>query len=73
MRARMGAAILAVLVTAQAVLGIATLLLAAPLALALAHQAFAVVVFTASIVHAEWLWHGAPLGAPKTAAAEQPA
>jgi cytochrome c oxidase assembly protein subunit 15 len=68
-----GAAILAVLVTAQAVLGIATLLLAAPLALALAHQAFAVVVFTASIVHAERLWHGVSLRAPNAAAAEQPA
>jgi cytochrome c oxidase assembly protein subunit 15 len=70
---RRGAGLLAALVTAQAALGIATLLLADPLALALTHQIFAMVVFTASIVHAERLWHGARLRAANAAEAEQPA
>ncbi|MBV9259799.1 MAG: COX15/CtaA family protein, partial [Pseudolabrys sp.] len=43
---------LAVLVTLQATLGIATLLFVAPLHLALAHQAFAIVVLTVAVVHA---------------------
>ena len=43
---------LALLVTAQAALGIITLLAVAPLHLALAHQAFAIVVLTAAVVHA---------------------
>jgi heme a synthase len=71
--ARRSAALLAVLVTTQAALGIATLLLADPLKLALTHQVFAIVVFTASIVNAERLWEGARLRAPNVATAEQPA
>jgi cytochrome c oxidase assembly protein subunit 15 len=71
--ARRGAAVLAALVTAQAALGIGTLLMADPLALALTHQVFAVLVFSASIVYAERLWDTAGLRAPKAAAAEQPA
>jgi cytochrome c oxidase assembly protein subunit 15 len=43
------AVILAILVLAQTGLGIATLLLAVPLALALAHQLFATLVLTASV------------------------
>jgi cytochrome c oxidase assembly protein subunit 15 len=57
LRARQEAVVLALLVTAQAALGIATLLLVVPLALAIAHQAMAVVVLTAAIVHAERLRH----------------
>jgi cytochrome c oxidase assembly protein subunit 15 len=71
--ARAGAAALALLVTAQATLGIATLLLADPLDLALTHQVFAIVVFTASIVHAERLWRRARVPVRSAAAAEQPA
>lgn len=48
-----GAAIVAVLVTLQAALGIVTLLHQTPLGLALAHQMLAIVLFTAAIVHAE--------------------
>jgi cytochrome c oxidase assembly protein subunit 15 len=57
LRARQEAVVLALLVTAQAALGIATLLLVVPLGLAIAHQAMAVVVLTAAIVHAERLRH----------------
>jgi cytochrome c oxidase assembly protein subunit 15 len=45
----------AVLVTAQAALGIMTLLHVAPLGLSLAHQMLAVVVLTAAVLHAEAL------------------
>jgi cytochrome c oxidase assembly protein subunit 15 len=51
-RARSAAVLLAGLVTVQVVLGILTLLYAAPLHLALTHQAFAIVVLTAAVVHA---------------------
>jgi cytochrome c oxidase assembly protein subunit 15 len=51
---RRGALILAGLVTAQAMLGIVTLLYVAPLSLSLAHQAFAIVVLTFAVVHAEY-------------------
>ena len=54
-----GAVILAVTTTLQAVLGIVTLLYEAPLALALAHQMLAIVVFTIAIVYAERLSHRA--------------
>lgn len=50
-----GAAGLAALVTLQAALGIVTLLYVAPLGLSLAHQGFAIVVLTASVLHAERL------------------
>jgi len=54
-RALVSAAVVALLVTAQAALGIITLLNVAPLGLSLAHQAFAIVVLTAVVVHAESL------------------
>jgi cytochrome c oxidase assembly protein subunit 15 len=50
-----GALALAATVTLQAVLGIVTLLHQAPLALALSHQAMAIVVLTIAVVHAEHL------------------
>ena len=52
-----GALILAGAVTLQAALGIVTLLQQAPIALALAHQVVAILVFTIAVVHAERLWH----------------
>jgi heme a synthase len=54
-----GAAILAVMVTLQAALGIVTLLNQAPLPLAFAHQVLAILVFTISVMHAERLTHRA--------------
>jgi heme a synthase len=71
--ARTGAAWLAVVVTAQAALGIVALVANDPLELALAHQVFAIVVFSVSIVHAERLWHSARMLVSRGAAAEQPA
>ena len=56
-RAAAGALTVALLVTAQATLGIVTLLYQVALPLALSHQMFAIVVFTATIVHAEQLSH----------------
>ena len=50
-----GAFVLAGAVTLQAALGIVTLLYQAPLALALAHQVMALIVFSIAIVHAERL------------------
>jgi cytochrome c oxidase assembly protein subunit 15 len=50
-----GALALAAAVTLQAALGIVTLLHQAPIALALAHQAMAIVVLTIAAVHAERL------------------
>jgi cytochrome c oxidase assembly protein subunit 15 len=47
---------LAIAVTLQAALGIATLLRQAPLHLAMAHQLLAIAVFTIAIVNAERLW-----------------
>jgi cytochrome c oxidase assembly protein subunit 15 len=49
------ALVVAVLVTAQATLGIVTLLHVVPLGLSLAHQMLAVVVLTAAVLHAEAL------------------
>jgi heme a synthase len=49
---RIGAAALAAVVCAQAALGIVTLLLAAPLALGMLHQAMALVVLTVATLHA---------------------
>jgi cytochrome c oxidase assembly protein subunit 15 len=57
LRARREAIVLALLVTVQAALGVATLLLVVPLALAIAHQAMAAVVLTFAIIHAERLRH----------------
>ena len=64
-----GALILAGAVTFQAALGIITLLEQAPVTLALTHQMVAILVFTIAIVHAERLWHGEGLLAPKPATA----
>ena len=50
-----GAFILAGLMTAQAVLGVVTLLHQAPIPLALAHQMLAVLVLTVAVLHAERL------------------
>jgi heme a synthase len=49
---RIGAALLAAAVGAQVALGIVTLLMAAPLALAMLHQAMALVVLTVATLHA---------------------
>ena len=59
------AIVLAGAVTLQAALGIVTLLYQAPLALALAHQVMALVVFSIAIVHAAQLSHRAPMRAPQ--------
>ena len=56
-RGTAGALIVVALVTAQAALGIVTLLYQVALPLALSHQMFAIVVFTAAIVHAERMSH----------------
>jgi heme a synthase len=53
--ALVGALILAAAVIMQAVLGILTMIYQMPLALALAHQAMAIVVLTAAVVHLERL------------------
>ncbi len=63
-----GPVVLAVMMTLQAALGIVTLLYEAPLALALAHQIAAIVVFTYAVVHAEQSTHSARLQAPQKAA-----
>jgi cytochrome c oxidase assembly protein subunit 15 len=57
-RALEGALTLAGVVTLQAVLGIVTLLYLAPLGLALAHQALAIVALTVAVVHAARLVPG---------------
>jgi cytochrome c oxidase assembly protein subunit 15 len=51
--ARAGALMVATVVTLQATLGILTLLHQAPLALALAHQAMAIIVLTFAVMHAQ--------------------
>src|SRR5258705_6791469 len=51
--ARAGALALASAVTLQAALGIVTLVHQAPMALALSHQAMAIVVLTIAVVHVE--------------------
>jgi cytochrome c oxidase assembly protein subunit 15 len=51
-RLRTGAVLLAVAICAQATIGIITLLAAAPLALAMLHQAMALVVLTIATLHA---------------------
>jgi cytochrome c oxidase assembly protein subunit 15 len=47
-----GAVLLAAAVTVQAALGVTTLLFQAPIPLALAHQAMAILVFTLAVLHA---------------------
>src|SRR3569833_1875076 len=65
-RAAAGALTVALLVTAQAALGVVTLLYQVALPLALLHQMFAIVIFTAAIVHAEQMSHREALAAPRT-------
>jgi cytochrome c oxidase assembly protein subunit 15 len=67
------ALVVAAMVTAQAALGIATLLAGDPLALALTHQVFAVFVFTTAIVHAQRVWQNGRVPVAHAPAAEQPA
>jgi len=55
-----GAVLLAIAVTLQAALGIWTLLMVAPLSLALLHQAMAMVVLTVATVHAASVAERAP-------------
>ena len=64
--ARDGVLALTTAVTLQALLGLMTLLHQAPLALALMHQAMAMVVLTVAVIHAE------RLNAPRTSAAVTP-
>jgi cytochrome c oxidase assembly protein subunit 15 len=61
---RIAAAALAIVVCAQVALGIATLLTAAPLALAMLHQAMALIVLTVVTLHAS---HAVALPAPSPA------
>ena len=61
-----GAFLLVMAITAQAVLGIVTLVEGAPIGLALAHQGLAMVVLTVAVMHAASL---ATAGAPQRAAA----
>jgi heme a synthase len=66
-----GAAILAIAVTLQAALGIATLLNQAPIPLALAHQVMAILVLTLAVMHAERHWHRADQRLPAAAATRE--
>ena len=61
--------ILAGAVTVQALLGIVTLLLQAPIPLAQTHQMVAILVLTIAIVHAERFWHRQPAPAAALAPA----
>jgi len=67
---RVMALLLAGMVSAQAVLGIVALVADDPLDLALAHQVFAILVFTVSIIHAQRLSQGARLRVGQSTAAE---
>jgi cytochrome c oxidase assembly protein subunit 15 len=49
--------VLAIAVTVQAALGVATLLYQVPILLALAHQGMAVVVLAIAVLHSERLMH----------------
>jgi heme a synthase len=68
--ALLSALILAGAVTLQAALGVVTLLEQAPLALALLHQAMAIVVLTIAVLHAQWLASPAPARAAGRIAAD---
>ena len=70
-RGASGAVLLAAAVTLQVGLGVTTLLYQAPLALALAHQMLAIVVFTVAVVHAERLSHRMTSRLAHAAVAEQ--
>jgi cytochrome c oxidase assembly protein subunit 15 len=70
-RGASGAVLLAAAVTLQAGLGVTTLLYQAPLALALAHQMLAILVFTIAVVHAGRLSHRTTSRMAHAAVAEQ--
>jgi cytochrome c oxidase assembly protein subunit 15 len=70
-RAASGALSLAIVVTLQAMLGIATLLHQAPLPMALAHQAMAIIVLTFAVLNAARLT-AKTVGARRDAAASPP-
>jgi heme a synthase len=70
-RGASGAVLLAAAVTLQAGVGVTTLLYQAPLALALAHQFVAIVVFTVAVVHAERLSHRVASRLTQASVAEQ--
>lgn len=65
-REKGGALLLAAMVTAQAVLGIVTLLYQAPIALALAHQMLAILVLTVAVMQAQRLSGRGAVRAPQT-------
>src|SRR3984885_1109418 len=67
-----GAILLAVAVTLQAALGIWTLLMVAPLSLALTHQAMAMIVLTIATVHAASVAERAPRALSPPARADDP-
>ena len=58
---------LALLVTLQAALGIATLLLVVPLDVALTHQFGAMIVMMAGVTHLRRMWPAVPAGVPAAA------
>jgi len=66
-REKGGALLLAAMVTAQAVLGIVTLLYQAPIALALAHQMLAILVLTVAVMQAQRLSGRIAVRAPRAA------
>jgi cytochrome c oxidase assembly protein subunit 15 len=70
-RGASGAVFLAAAVTLQVGLGVTTLLYQAPLALALAHQMLAILVFTIAVVHAGRLSHRTTSRMAHAAVAEQ--
>jgi cytochrome c oxidase assembly protein subunit 15 len=70
--AAIGAILLAIAVTLQAALGIWTLLMVAPLSLALAHQAMAMIVLTVAAVHAASVAERAPRALSRSAKADDP-
>ena len=72
-RGASGAVFLAAAVTLQVGLGVTTLLYQAPLALALAHQMLAILVFTIAVVHAGRLSHRTTSRMAHAAVAEQSA
>lgn len=68
-RGKGGALLLWCAITVQAALGVTTLLWVVPLPLAIAHQAFAVIVLTIAVAHAERLHHRVQQGAAANSSA----
>ncbi len=60
---------LALLVTLQAMLGVATLLMVVPLDVALTHQFGAMIVLIAAVTHLRRMWPAVPVATPAAAAA----